>query len=426
MTTIFRFHLAPSLTGYCSVNDYPFPADHLSHYSAPTTSQLPKIDLDDGLHHAGPPSPPPGAEAGLRARDAPMNRAWYNPRGWSRRTRLLVGGGVLIIVIIAVVVGAVEGTKKPSYPDYSRLNYELIDTYAGASFFDRFDYYSGADPTNGFVQYVNRSTAQALNLTYTTADASAVVLRVDMADRNASHGRRSVRLESTTSYDAGLFLFDIRHSPYGCGLWPALWLTDTFNWPVNGEIDVVETNNRATEGNAVTLHTSAGCSMKGVQRRQTGSPNYLTCDNSTHSNAGCGVQGPPSTYGQELNENGGGLYALELRDAGIRTWFFPRDSIPTDIANSATNTTNSMPDPSSWGTPLADFPSTHCDIASHFRNQSIIANIDLCGELGAQKQFYTDLYGCPGTCADFVRSNPENFTQAYWEFASFRVYQAVD
>ncbi|RAL15832.1 glycoside hydrolase family 16 protein [Aspergillus homomorphus CBS 101889] len=394
--------------------DYSLSGDDLSRYAG-TTTQLPKIEVDDGLHHAGPP-PPPGAGEGFRRNHAPIVRAWYDPRGWSSRKRLIVAAGILIIVIVAVVVGAVEGTKKPSYPDYSRLNYELADTYSGTSFFDRFDYYSGQDPTDGFVQYVNRSTAQSLNLTYATE--SSVVLRVDTSDRNATHGRRSVRLESTTSYDTGLFLFDILHTPYGCGLWPALWLTDTYNWPVNGEIDVVETNNLATEGNAVTLHTTGGCKMN-VQRKETGTPNFLTCDNSTHSNAGCGVQGPPSTYGQELNENGGGVYALELRDAGIRTWFFARDALPDDLSNAS-----ATPDPSAWGTPLADFPSTHCDIAAHFKNQSIIANIDLCGELGAQKQFYTDLYRCPGTCSSFVRFNPANFTQAYWEFASFKVFRA--
>ncbi len=40
-----------------------------------------------------------------------------------------------------------------------------------------------------------------------------------------------------------------------------------------------------------------------------------------------------------------------------------------------------MLDPSSWGVPMADFPGTKCDVGSHFRNQSIVVNIDLCGVL---------------------------------------------
>lgn len=115
------------------------------------------------------------------------------------------------------------------------------------------------------------------------------------------------------------------------------------------------------------------------------------------------------------------VYALEIRDAGIRAWFFPRDSIPKDISD----TESSTPDPSRWPTPLADFPSTHCNIPSHFSNQSIIVNIDLCGEMGALDTYYKTLSHCPGTCESFVAMNPEHFYEAYWEFASFRVYQVT-
>lgn len=73
---------------------------------------------------------------------------------------------------------------------------------------------------------------------------------------------------------------------------------------------------------------------------------------------------------------------------------------------------------------MADFPSTHCDIPSHFRNQSIIVNIDLCGELGAQPRLYKGMSHCPGTCKRFVATNATSFRTAYWEFASFKVYQA--
>jgi hypothetical protein len=35
-----------------------------------------------------------------------------------------------------------------------------------------------------------------------------------------------VRLESKTQYGPGLFLFDVKHAPYGCATWPALWLAE--------------------------------------------------------------------------------------------------------------------------------------------------------------------------------------------------------
>ncbi|KAE8349687.1 concanavalin A-like lectin/glucanase domain-containing protein [Aspergillus coremiiformis] len=366
------------------------------------TAQLSKLQVNENdLQHAGPP-PSPGHAA-----------PWYNPRAWSLRIKL-IAGVVAAAIVVAVIVGAVEGTKANRYPDYTKLEYKLVDTYSGTSFLDRFDYYHDEDPTP--LRYVDQTVANTLNLTY--ASDSSVVLRVDTSNPNATNGRQSVRLESKTSYDDGLFVFDILHTPYGCGTWPALWLTDPINWPTNGEIDVLEATNHAPDGNAMTLHTTSGCNMK-VKRKQTGDALYTSCDNSTNSNAGCGVQAAPDSYGEPFNNNGGGIYAVELRNAGIRVWMFPRDSIPPDLS-----TANRTPDPSTWGTALADFPNTNCDISSHFRNQRIIANIDLCGQLGAQKQLYTDQSHCPGSCNGFVARNPAAFTDAFWEFKSFQVYQA--
>ncbi|KAL2870901.1 glycoside hydrolase family 16 protein [Aspergillus lucknowensis] len=345
----------------------------------------------------------------------PPQRPWYDLRSWSLRTKL-IAATVCVAAIIGIIVGAVEGSKSRRYPDYFPLHYRLVDSYAGEGFFDRFHYFSDEDPTDGFVRYVNVSTARDLNLTYATARSA--ILRVDATTRNASSGRNSVRIESKETYDNGLFVFDILHTPYGCATWPALWLTDGYNWPFNGEIDVLEATNNGTDGNAVTLHTTPGCDMD-VLRRHTGDAIYTTCDNSTNANAGCGVRGASLTYGKEMNDNGGGIYALELRDAGIRAWFFTRDSVPPDISNES-----HTPDPSTWGTALADFPNTSCDVPSHFKNQSIIANIDLCGEYAGNDEVYADQFGCPGECSKFVQYNPGNFTQAFWEFGAFKVYRA--
>lgn len=71
-----------------------------------------------------------------------------------------------------------------------------------------------------------------------------------------------------------------------------------------------------------------------------------------------------------MNSQGGAVYAMELRSAGIRVWLFERNEIPADI-------TAGTPAPSTWSEPVADFPSTHCDIGSHFGNLSIIANIGM-------------------------------------------------
>ncbi|KAJ5786768.1 uncharacterized protein N7503_011980 [Penicillium pulvis] len=55
---------------------------------------------------------------------------------------------------------------------------------------------------------------------------------------------------------------------------------------------------------------------------------------------------------------------------------FVRDDNPNVISNS-----DSTPEPPTCGEALSDFPKTHCDFGSPVKNQIIIANIDICGDL---------------------------------------------
>ena len=131
----------------------------------------------------------------------------------------------------------------------------------------------------------------------------------DSSATNAKNGRNSVRITSKKQFHSGLFVFDIIHTPHGCGTWPAVWLADPLDWPGNGEIDVVETVNKGNTGNQMTLHTSKGCTMKS-RRQQTGTVVGTNCWNGTDNNAGCAVQGASSSFGQEMNEDGGAVSYL--------------------------------------------------------------------------------------------------------------------
>jgi hypothetical protein len=178
----------------------------------------------------------------------------------------------------------------------------------------------------------------------------------------------------------------------------------------------MESVNNATSGNQMTLHTTNDCSMS-VKRKETGTVLANNCYNGTNDNAGCGVQGEPASFGSKFNSKGGGIMAMELRNAGIRMWQFSRKSIPDDI-------TNQNPDPSTWGEALADFPGTDCDISSHFKNQTIIVDIDICGSWAGATSVYSGEDNCPGTCETYAATNATAFKNAYWEFGNFSIYQS--
>lgn len=80
----------------------------------------------------------------------PRIRSWYHPHTWKTRTRAIVTI-VALVIAVAIIIGVYEGIQLNRYPDYSKLNYSLTDTFQGTSFFDNFNYFTGADPAEGFV-----------------------------------------------------------------------------------------------------------------------------------------------------------------------------------------------------------------------------------------------------------------------------------
>ena len=113
--------------------------------------------------------------------------------------------------------------------------YFLQDDYCGnGNFYDNFDFINGSDPTNGFVDYVEREYAQSAGLI--SEDWGKVYMGVDHTGIASKAGRPAVRIESRKTYDSGLIIIDIEHMPGGiCGTWPAFW-TYGPNWPSHGEI----------------------------------------------------------------------------------------------------------------------------------------------------------------------------------------------
>jgi hypothetical protein len=302
--------------------------------------------------------------------------------------------------------------------------YTQVDQYDPSNFFQKVDFFNGADPTNGFVKYVDAVTADAHGLAGFTQ--GGVYLGVDKTNSTTA-GRSSTRVTSKQAYTKGLFIADIRHMPAGtgeggsCGLWPAFWMFGP-NWPSSGEIDIIEGVN-TQQSNAVTLHTSPGCTMT-----NTGAlPSSKLANADCQGTQGCGQQtSAANNYGAGFNAAGGGVYALEWTSDHIAVWFFARgDPAVARLLNASSSGSNSTaPDPATFGQPAARFVGDSCNIDDHFVNNNLVFNIDLCGSWAGQvwNQDPTCSKLAP-TCSQYVAQHPEAFAEAYWLINSVKVYQ---
>jgi hypothetical protein len=183
-------------------------------------------------------------------------------------------------------------------------------------------------------------------------------------------------LESKQQFTHGLFILDAAHIPGSvCGTWPAFWTLGD-NWPANGEIDIIEGVNEQT-GNNMALHTSDGCIIDGVGATASLETTNCYVDASGQSsNSGCAFHdSSANSYGDGFNGNpgGGGAYAMEWNDEFIKIWWFPRNSIPSDMLGE-------NPEPMNWGTPAAMFAGDGFNVEDHFEEHRIVIDITFCGE----------------------------------------------
>lgn len=297
----------------------------------------------------------------------------------------------------------------------SLAQYTIDTTYDVTNFYDTWDFFNEADPTRGYVEYLDKATANSTGLFGRTN--GHVFMGVDDKVLNPPKGRQSVRVSSQKAFTHGLFIADILHMPGSiCGTWPAFWMFgDT--WPANGEIDIIEGVNNQASG-AITLHTSPGCVMSNAGALTTSLLQSGDCA-AGNSNIGCGQSTiDVRNYGDIFNLNGGGVYATEWTSDHIAVWFFARGEIPHDI-------TTGVPNPASWGLPSAKFSGQGCDIDSHFRQHKLTFDTTFCGDWAGNPSVWSNMKcnALAPTCEQYVGANPSAFTEAYWEVDSVKIYQ---
>ncbi|KAJ5245901.1 concanavalin A-like lectin/glucanase domain-containing protein [Penicillium chermesinum] len=282
--------------------------------------------------------------------------------------------------------------------------WQLQEDYGNdSSFFDKFTFFTDEDPTHGFVTYVDQSTATSAGLI--SANDGTVHIGVDSTnsiDPNGA-GRQSVRISSTATYSVGT----LSYSRFGTYARDCVWKLACLPWPAEGEIDIIEYVN-TNQQNQMTLHTSPGCSITNYGSGT--SAGSTDCEGSN----GCGViDTDPNSLGSGFNNAGGGVYATQWAADSISIWFFPRNSITSDI-------TNGTPDPTQWGTPVASFGGSSCNFSTAFANMQIVFDITFCGDWAGS----SGSYQCGGgaTCQQYVADTPSAYSDSYWGINSLKVY----
>ncbi|KAI0094915.1 glycoside hydrolase family 16 protein [Irpex rosettiformis] len=318
------------------------------------------------------------------------------------------------LLALASGVSAVSNTLASSQNNTngSSFVWTISDTYAGNTFFDAFDFFTGPDPTN----YTTKDFAFANGLAF--VENGTVVMKGDnTSELQSGTFRNSVRISSQKLYNSGLFILDLNKAPWGCGVWPAWWTVGP-NWPQGGEIDIIE-GVHDNEHNQVTWHTGPNCTLS-PNASFTGTvavhghPNVV-CNGLADGNAGCAIiEWSRASYGPTFDAAGGGVFAMKWDDTGISVWSFYRALVPEDIQAG-------QPEPDTWGVPVAYLAPSLCNPMTNFVNHSIVFDITFCGDW-AGNSYATS--GCPGTCSDRLM-DPANFVNASWSINHMKVYKRV-
>ncbi|KZV62425.1 glycoside hydrolase family 16 protein [Peniophora sp. CONT] len=313
--------------------------------------------------------------------------------------------------------------------------FSVVDSYEGQDFINEWTFEAIPDPTHGYVNYVDKSTAVSKGLVF--ASGSNFTLKADDTTvvSSSASGRDSVRIQSPKTYNSHVTVINLAHMPKACGSWPAVWEVGP-NWPQGGEVDIIEGVNDQgtnalplvldvvfliaypTEPNRSSLHTSPDCTIPSTGDF-SGTVVSTNCDTSVNDNSGCGFDySTDNSYGHSFNLIQGGFYASERTSTEVKIWFWPRTAtnIPSDVkSGSSTINTNN------WGRPQAYFPNTNCDIGSHFNDNNIVINLTFCGDWAGSAYSSS---GCPGTCNDYVKNNPSEMVNAYFLIMWLKVYES--
>ncbi|ORY30224.1 concanavalin A-like lectin/glucanase domain-containing protein [Naematelia encephala] len=307
----------------------------------------------------------------------------------------------------------------------SATTYPRIESWSGDGFFDGFTFPASTydNTTNGDVFW---ATAQNTSLLYVN-DAGRVILKVDNTTSVVYNDKRyAPKLLSKTAYPPGtVWVMDAVHMPYGCSVWPAFW-TQGLNWPLGGEIDIMEGINQVTT-NQIALHTEGqGCLASTSNTASfSGTVGQTNCSTAANEDEGCIVTTTDqSSYGEGFAAAGGGVYVAEYAEDAIRVWFLSREAVPSSLTANTTSL-----DTSTLGEPVAEYLSSTCDFSTYFTSQILTIDITLCGDFAGVPALLAET--CPALQGDatcyttyVINDQQATYANAYFEINYVAVYQA--
>ncbi|KAI9844648.1 MAG: hypothetical protein M1838_002086 [Thelocarpon superellum] len=301
--------------------------------------------------------------------------------------------------------------------------YTLSKEYNASNFADEF-VFETSDPSHGFVQYVNQSSAVSNGIFQHQASVSIrpnAWLGQSVGSLQSALGGKpnSVRLVSKDTFTHGVLVIDVLQIPEKqCGLW-SLLMTAGDNWPVNGGIKLFEQMGGAENNvsDRISLHANATCTM--TAGAEEGQQLSTDCNDVATGNLGCAVAYSSNDLRTDIGTflaNGGGAFALVWTSQTISVYFWRRNLIPADIATN-------QPQPATWGRPAANF-SGPCHIDEHFREQRISISTSFCGDLVDQiwaQECQPSTKSA--TCQAYVQSSYAMLGGGNWDFNYIKLFQ---
>ncbi|KAI5926996.1 concanavalin A-like lectin/glucanase domain-containing protein [Camillea tinctor] len=321
----------------------------------------------------------------------------------------------LLRIGAAAAAYAVQATATQSY--------QVTDVYDSTNFVSKFNFVSSTDPNGGYVSYQSKANAQDLELVTCTDDEVYIGVEHTSNDYETSGtGRKSIRLESKTTYNKGLVIANFSHLPKPvCGSWPSFWLFGE-PWPTKGEVDIYENWNDLTF-NRYTAHVDApsvvgDCTIVSDGMLATiDSPNCYDHADGQYDYQGCSASYATETFGSAT----GGIYAMEWTSDSIRMWDWTHDAAPADVLSG-----NPAPSVSNWGTP--NYVIKECDIEKAFSDMKLVFSLDFCAVAGQTDKWASSCQASTGydTCTEYVASQGTDFEDVYFQVKEIKFYELAE